>query len=74
MYSNERPHVTLGYLTPVELLLKYGKLNPLNQSHFPTLQRDNNSNNESNSLFLNVSSWGKTTSWQTRYGMKIIYE
>jgi len=55
MYNNERPHA-LGYLTPVEFLLKYGKLTPLNQSQFPTLQQDNNSNSEWNSLVLNVAS------------------
>ena len=46
---------------PVEFLLKYGKYSPLSQGQFPTLQQDNNSNNEWNSLVLNVASWGKIT-------------
>lgn len=33
MYNIERPHSSLGQLTPTEFLLKYGKL-----SEFPTFQ------------------------------------
>lgn len=43
MYNNERPHSALGYLTPVQFLLKYGKLPAHNnQSQFPTFQQDIN--------------------------------
>jgi putative transposase len=52
MYNNERPHSALGYLTPVEFLLKYGK----RSTEFPTLQQDIYNNNQWNTLFLNVAS------------------
>jgi putative transposase len=55
MYNNERPHSALGYLTPVELLLKYGKLL---DGLFPSFQQDiniiineNKKNNENFSKF-----------------------
>ena len=52
MYNNERPHSALGYLTPIEFLLKYGKLS----TEFPTFQQDINNNNNWNNLILNVAS------------------
>ena len=51
MYNNERPHSSLGQLTPTEFLLECGKL-----SEFPTFQQDSNSNSDWNSLVLNVAS------------------
>lgn len=51
MYNNERPHSSLGQLTPTEFLLEYGKL-----SEFPTFQQDSNSNSDWNFLVLNVAS------------------
>ena len=43
MYNNERSHSALGYLVPLQLLLKYGKLPTHNhQSQFPTFQQDIN--------------------------------
>lgn len=57
MYNNVRPHSALGYLTPVEFLLKFGKLPAHSGPHeFPTLQQDNDNNNDWNSLVLNVAS------------------
>src|SRR5699024_1779563 len=56
MYNNERPHSSLGQLTPTEFLLKYGKL-----SEFPTFQQDSNSNSDWKFLVLNVASYGKIT-------------
>lgn len=51
MYNNERPHSALGYLTPIEFLLKYGKL----EKEFPTFQQDINNNSNWNTLVLNVA-------------------
>lgn len=57
MYNNERPHSALGNLTPIEFLLKYGKLPTLNgQRQFPTLQQDNNNKSDWNFLVLDVAS------------------
>jgi len=57
-YNNERPHKSLGYLTPRAFLLKYGKL-PTGQpakSNFPTFQQDDdNGNYFFKSIFLNVA-------------------
>ena len=46
IYNNERPHSSLGYKTPTEFLLKYGKLHhPLKaDAEFPTFQQDSNYN------------------------------
>lgn len=51
MYNNVRPHSMLGYFTPNEFLLKYGKL-----SEFPTFQQDSNSNSDWNMLISGVAS------------------
>jgi putative transposase len=42
VYNNERPHGALGYLTPCEFLLKYGKLHQPFEGgvEFPTFQQD----------------------------------
>jgi putative transposase len=43
IYNNERPHSSLGYMTPVQFLLKYGKLHhPVEGVEFPTFQQDAN--------------------------------
>lgn len=52
MYNNERPHSALEYLTPVEFLLKYGKLS----AEFPTFQQDISSNINWDNIILNVAS------------------
>ena len=42
VYNDQRPHSSLGYLTPTQFLLKYGKLHqPLGGGvEFPTFQQD----------------------------------
>jgi putative transposase len=56
MYNNERPHAGLNYQTPAQRLLKYGKLyHPQCHDKFPTFQQDISSNNNWNSLVLNVA-------------------
>jgi putative transposase len=44
IYNNERPHSSLGYLTPTQFLLKYGKAHhPKPEAvDFPTFQQDGN--------------------------------
>ncbi len=44
IYNNERPHSSLGYRTPTEFLLKYGKLHHPKklETEFPTFQQDGN--------------------------------
>jgi putative transposase len=54
VYNNERPHSSLGYQTPAQFLLKYGKLHqPLGGVEFPTFQQDDNSS--WNSLVLDAT-------------------
>jgi putative transposase len=55
IYNNERPHSSLGYMTPSEFLSKYGKLHNPNFSNkeFPTFQQDSNYNWKS--LLSNVT-------------------
>ena len=55
IYNNERPHSSLGYKTPIQFMLKYGKLHfhPCGQSEFPTFQHDND-NESLKSLVLNT--------------------
>lgn len=55
MYNNERPHSALGYLTPHEFLLKYGKLQQEQRIEFPTFQQENNNIYQWKSLILNVA-------------------
>ena len=48
IYNNERPHSSLLYMTPVQFLLKYGKLHhPMEGVEFPTFQQDANCSWES---------------------------
>jgi putative transposase len=44
IYNNERPHSALGYLTPTQFLLKYGKLHHPKKAdaEFTTFQQDGN--------------------------------
>lgn len=56
IYNNERPHSSLGYLTPHEFLLKYGKLKQSQPEEFPTFQQDKNNKYQWKSLVLNVAS------------------
>ena len=55
MYNNERPHKSLLYHTPVDFLLKYGKLHLPTEcpQEFPTFQQNINYN--WNFLILNVA-------------------
>lgn len=72
MYNNERPHSALGYLTPVEFLLKYGKLS---DKKFPTFQQDINNidyENKANKvkpdfLYSSVADFGKITLGDYRF-------
>ncbi len=63
VYNNERPHSSFGYLTPNELLLKYGKPTGRSanvrmlQDGFPTFQQDIH-NNTWKSLILNAPKTG----------------
>jgi len=50
-HNNVSLHSSLGQLTPVEFLMKYGK-----QENFPTFQRDNNNKFDWNYLVLNIAS------------------
>lgn len=56
VYNNERPHSSLGYLTPRGFLSKYGKLNIQTAEEFPTFQQDLYNNIDWKSLVLNVAS------------------
>ena len=54
MYNNERPHKSLGYITPSAFLLKHGKrIQHLNGDPFPTFQKDQHF--DWKNLVLNVS-------------------
>lgn len=55
VYNNQRPHSSLGYMTPRAFLLKCGKraTAPINEKAFPTFQQD--SNNKWENIFLNAT-------------------
>jgi putative transposase len=55
MYNNERPHSSLGYLTPRDFLVKCGKRADAQQPEdaFPTFQQD--SNNKWENIFLTAT-------------------
>ncbi len=63
-YNNNRPHESLSNHTPVEFLLKYGKLHCPPSSgllEFPTFQQDEYNNycsKEQNSIFTTVAKYG----------------
>jgi putative transposase len=57
MYNNDRPHESLGNITPAQFLLKYGKLHPhpRGQHEFPSFLQDRNNNRKKNkSIFKNL--------------------
>lgn len=55
IYNNERPHSALGYLTPTQFLLKYGKLHHPQKAdaEFTTFQQD--SDYDWKSIVLNAT-------------------
>ena len=55
VYNNERPHSSLGYQTPTQFLLKYGKLHHPQKAdaEFSTFQQDGNYNWKS--ILLNAN-------------------
>lgn len=55
VYNNERPHKSLKYMTPVEFMLKYGKLHHPHKANaeFPTFQHDQH--NSWKSLLLDAT-------------------
>ena len=56
VYNNERPHSSLGYMTPRGFLLKYGKCPNAQDPDFafPTFQQDEE--NKWESMFLTATS------------------
>ena len=54
IYNNERPHSSLGYLTPMQFLLKYGKLHHPQKANaeFTTFQQNDGDNYNWDSLIL----------------------